>query len=110
MVLTVSFDALLPILIMTSIISISLALLLWAGSIIFKVEEDPRLQDIVDMLPNQNCGLCGNPGCKAMAQSILNEDSRLSQCKPGDQAMREDIRDYLAEHPNEAGEYVKVKM
>jgi Na+-translocating ferredoxin:NAD+ oxidoreductase RNF subunit RnfB len=45
-----------------------------------------------------------------MAEAILNEDAKLSQCKPGDQAMREDIRDYLAEHPNEAGEYVKVKM
>jgi len=99
-----------PVIILTSIISVSLALLLWGASVIFHVEEDPRLQDVVDMLPNQNCGLCGNPGCKAMAQSVLNEDSRLSQCKPGDQAMREEIRDYLAEHPNEAGEYVKVKM
>ena len=74
------------------------------------VEEDPRLQDVVDMLPNQNCGLCGNPGCKAMAQSVLNGESRLSQCKPGNQEMREDIRDYLAEHPDESGEFVKVKM
>lgn len=99
-----------PVIILTSIISVSLALLLWGASVIFHVDEDPRLQDVVDMLPNQNCGLCGNPGCKAMAQAILNEDSKLSQCKPGDQAMREDIRDYLADHPNEAGEYVKVKM
>ena len=62
------------------------------------------------MLPNQNCGLCGNPGCKAMAQAILDEDSKLSQCKPGDQAMREDIKEYLESHPDESGEFVKVKM
>ena len=103
-------DNAMPVLWLTLIVSVALALLLWGASIIFHVEEDPRLQDIIDMLPNQNCGLCGNPGCKGMAEAILREDAKLSQCKPGDQAMREDIRDYLAEHPNEAGEYVKVKM
>ena len=92
------------------VLSLVLALALRFASVVFHVEEDPRLQDIVDMLPNQNCGLCGNPGCKAMAQSILDEDSRLSQCKPGDQEMREDIKEYLESTPNESGEYVKVKM
>ncbi len=91
-------------------VSVLLAALLSFASVALHVDEDPRLQDIVDMLPNQNCGLCGNPGCKAMAQAILNEDSKLSQCKPGNQEMREDIRDYLADHPDEAGELVKVKM
>ena len=91
-------------------LSIGLALILSIASVALHVDEDPRLQDVVDMLPNQNCGLCGNPGCKAMAQSVLNEDSRLSQCKPGDQAMRDEIKEYLETHPNDAGEYVKVKM
>lgn len=91
-------------------LSIGLALILSLASVALHVDEDPRIQDIVDMLPNQNCGLCGNPGCKAMAESILREESRLSQCKPGNQEMREDIRDYLQEHPNEEGEFVKVKM
>ena len=98
------------IIILAVVISIVLALLLWGASVILYVEEDSRLQGIIDLLPNQNCGLCGNPGCKAMAEAILNEDAKLSQCKPGDQEMREDIRDYLAESPNEAGELVKVKM
>ena len=91
-------------------LSVVLATLLAVASRVLHVEEDPRLQDVVDMLPNQNCGLCGNPGCKAMAQAILDEDSKLSQCKPGDQAMREDIKEYLESHPDESGEFVKVKM
>lgn len=98
------------VIVLSLVISVALAVLLWGASVALHVDEDPRLQDIVDMLPNQNCGLCGNPGCKAMAQAILNEDSKLSQCKPGNQEMREDIRDYLADHPDEAGELVKVKM
>lgn len=98
------------IIILSVVVSVVLAGLLSIASVLLYVEEDPRLQDVVDMLPNQNCGLCGNPGCKAMAQAILNDDARLSQCKPGNLEMREDIRDYLADHPDEAGELVKVKM
>ena len=98
------------VIILALVVSISLALLLSVASVALYVDEDPRLQDVVDLLPNQNCGLCGNPGCKAMAQAILNEDAKLSQCKPGNLEMREDIRDYLADHPDESGELVKVKM
>jgi electron transport complex protein RnfB len=108
--LLVTFAEALPVILLTLIISIALALLLWGASVILHVDEDPRLQDVMDLLPNQNCGLCGNPGCKGMAEAILAGEVRLSQCKPGDQAMREEIRDYLAEHPDENGEYVKVKM
>ena len=100
----------LVIVIFTVVLSVVLALVLSFSSVALHVDEDPRLQDIVDLLPNQNCGLCGNPGCKAMAQSILDEDSRLSQCKPGDEEMRELIKEYLEDHPDESGEYVKVKM
>ena len=98
------------VIILAVVVSVVLAGLLSLSAVALYVEEDPRLQDVVDLLPNQNCGLCGNPGCKAMAQAIPNEDAKLSQCKPGNLEMREDIRDYLAEHADEAGEYVKVKM
>jgi electron transport complex protein RnfB len=98
------------VIILALVISVVLALLLSFASVALHVEEDPRLQDIIDLLPNQNCGLCGNPGCKGMAEAILREDAKLSQCKPGDQAMREEIKEYLETHPNEDDEFVKVKM
>lgn len=93
-------------------LAVVLAGLLYVASVLLYVEEDPRLQAIIDLLPNQNCGLCGNPGCKGMAEAILNEDSKLSQCKPGDQAMREEIKEYLESYDHEANgvEPVKVKM
>lgn len=91
-------------------LSLILAVILSFASSVLEVEEDPRLQDIIDMLPNANCGACGNPGCKGMAEAILREDAKLSQCKPGDQDMREAIAEYLAETPNESGELTKTKM
>lgn len=110
MYLLVDTDVLITVLVLGVVLSVALALLLSISSVIFHVEEDPRLQDIVDMLPNQNCGLCGNPGCKAMGESILLGESKLSQCKPGTAEMREEIKEFLESHPDESGEYVKVKM
>lgn len=103
-------DGIVVVIVLSLVVSVLLAALLSFASVALHVDEDPRLQDIVDLLPNQNCGLCGNPGCKAMAQAILDEDSKLTQCKPGDLEMRELIKEYLEDHPDEAGEYVKVKM
>ena len=45
-----------------------------------------------------------------MAESILIEESKLTQCKPGTAEMREEIKEFLETHPDESGEYVKVKM
>ena len=103
-------EGIVVVIVLALVVSVLLAALLSFASVALHVDEDPRLQDIVDLLPNQNCGLCGNPGCKAMAQAIIDEDSKLSQCKPGDQEMRELIKEYLEDSPDESGEYVKVKM
>jgi electron transport complex protein RnfB len=100
------------VIILAAVVSVVLAILLWAASTVLHVEEDPRLQGIVDLLPNQNCGLCGNPGCKAMGQAILNEDAKLTQCKPGTAEMREDIKEFIENFDNEKHdvEPIKVKM
>lgn len=91
-------------------IAAALGIILGIADRFLKVDEDPRLPEIISMLPNANCGACGNPGCRGMAESILAEESKLSQCKPGTQEMREEIAEYLRSTPNEDGEFVKVKM
>jgi electron transport complex protein RnfB len=92
------------------VLSIGLAVILSFASEALHVPEDPRLNDLINLLPLANCGQCGNPGCKGMAEAILSENTRLTACKPGDQSMRERIREYLQTHPDENGEYTKVKM
>ncbi|MCF7927374.1 MAG: RnfABCDGE type electron transport complex subunit B [Candidatus Izimaplasma sp.] len=91
-------------------ISFVIAVILSISSVVFHVDEDPRIDDITKLLPNQNCGQCGNPSCKAMATAILDEDAKLTQCKPGDEEMRQEIKEYLETHPDEDGEFTKVKM
>jgi len=40
----------------------------------FKVEEDPRIDEVEKMLPGANCGGCGFPGCRGMADALVKKD------------------------------------
>ena len=52
-----------------------LGLVLYAVSRKFKVEEDPRVGQITELLPGANCGGCGFPGCAAFAAECVKADS-----------------------------------
>ncbi len=45
-----------------------------------RVEEDPRLEKVEEMLPGTNCGACGEPGCRAFAESLVGGLSEPSGC------------------------------
>ena len=64
----------------------------------FYVEPDTRVDDLLALLPGYNCGGCGNPGCSAMAEKLVNGESTPEQCKPCKAEAREEIKKYLAEH------------
>ncbi len=36
-----------------------------------RVEEDPRLDVVEDLLPGSNCGACGEPGCRGLAEKLV---------------------------------------
>ena len=46
-----------------------LGLLIFVVGKAFYVEEDPSIEEVVELLPKYNCGACGYPGCKEMASS-----------------------------------------
>jgi len=53
----------------------------------FKVEEDPRIDEVVELLPGANCGGCGYPGCRGLAEALVkaSDDGDISalKCPPG---------------------------
>ncbi len=49
----------------------------------FHVEIDPRVEQIIGVLPGANCGACGKPGCAGYAEAIVNEGAPLNACAPG---------------------------
>ncbi len=59
------------------------ALVLWFVAQKFKVHEDPRIDTVNGMLPGANCGGCGLPGCRALAELLVREDDISSLYCPG---------------------------
>lgn len=39
-----------------------------------------RLEDILKSLPGINCGSCGAPNCRALAEDIINGEARITDC------------------------------
>ena len=47
------------------------AVVLFVASKKFAVEEDPRIAQISEVLPQANCGGCGYPGCSGFAGACV---------------------------------------
>lgn len=54
-------------------LGVVMASVLAVASRLLAVEEDPRLEVVVDALPGANCGGCGFAGCEAYASAVLND-------------------------------------
>lgn len=86
-------------LIMMLVIGAALGAVLGFASKKFYVKEDTRVKDVLAMLPGYNCGGCGNPGCSGMAEKLVSGEADISSCKPSKPEVKEQIKKYLAEHP-----------
>jgi RnfABCDGE-type electron transport complex B subunit len=56
------------------VLGILLAIILYFVAQRFKVEEDPRIDEVEKMLPGANCGGCGFAGCRAMSEALVKRD------------------------------------
>jgi RnfABCDGE-type electron transport complex B subunit len=45
-----------------------------------KVWEDPRIDELSDILPGANCGACGYAGCRAFAEAAIGGDVVPAEC------------------------------
>ena len=59
------------------------------------VYEDPRIDEVEEMLPHANCGACGKPGCRPFAEALVKGELDPALCTPNSQAMTEEIADFL---------------
>lgn len=57
------------------VIGIASAIILYLVARKFKVEEDPRIDTVESLLPGANCGGCGYPGCRGLAEATVKADS-----------------------------------
>jgi Na+-translocating ferredoxin:NAD+ oxidoreductase RNF subunit RnfB len=60
------------------------AVILYFVALKFKVIEDPRIDNVAELLPGANCGGCGSAGCRNLAEKIVKAESLESlYCPPG---------------------------
>lgn len=83
----------------------ALAIVLAVANARLKVDEDPRIDTVHEMLPNTNCGACGEAGCRAFAEALVAGRKLPSGCTVGSADMAQDIADYLGV---DVGEAVKL--
>ena len=60
-----------------------------------RVEEDPRLELIEDLLPANNCGACGEPGCAGFAGKLLEGKIAPGKCTVASEGTLEEIASLL---------------
>jgi RnfABCDGE-type electron transport complex B subunit len=65
------------------------AVFLGIASVVFKVEVDPKEEEVLEALPGNNCGACGFPGCAGLASAIVKGDAKVNACPVGGAACAE---------------------
>jgi electron transport complex protein RnfB len=69
-------------------------LLGWAARSL-KVEGDPRVDEINDLLPGGQCGQCGEAGCKQAAEAMVVGKLPADCCPPGGRSLALSIASIL---------------
>ncbi|WP_333606899.1 electron transport complex subunit RsxB [Arsukibacterium sp.] len=84
---------------LTALLALGVLALIFGGllgyaAIRFKVESDPLVEQIDDILPQTQCGQCGYPGCRPYAQAIADGDD-INKCPPGGDATIRKLADLM---------------
>lgn len=65
----------------------------------FRVEGEPLLEKVEEMLPQTQCGQCGYPGCRPYAEAIVKGDADINRCVPGGERVMMELADLLGKEP-----------
>jgi Na+-translocating ferredoxin:NAD+ oxidoreductase RNF subunit RnfB len=75
----------------------------------FRVEEDPRIQEVQDALPAANCGGCGFPGCASFAAACVKAETLEGLgCPVGGQATMNRVAEILGQTAPVAAKKIAV--
>ncbi|WP_235714360.1 Fe-S cluster domain-containing protein [Alkaliflexus imshenetskii] len=85
------------------------AVILYLASKKFQVFEDPRIDQVEEILPATNCGGCGFPGCRAFAEALVKSDDISSMnCPVGGADTMNKVAEMLGKEAGSATPMVAV--
>ena len=61
----------------------------------FEVQVDEKEAKVRELLPGNNCGGCGYPGCDGLAKAIANGEAPVNGCPVANQAIHERIAEVM---------------
>lgn len=65
----------------------------------FKVQTDPRLDELLEAVLGTNCGACGFPGCEAACNAVLEGRADVDVCVAGGKATLEAVASVMGVPP-----------
>lgn len=92
-----------------TVLGLVLAVVLYLVAEKFKVEEDPRIEEVEKVMPGANCGGCGFAGCHAFAEAAVkapNLDNNF--CPVGGNAVMQKVAAILGYEVEEKAPMVAV--
>lgn len=78
-----------------SLLGIFLATVLVIANRWLFVLEDPRIDDVEELLPKANCGACGTPGCRPFAEKLVKGEVDPGLCTVNSKATNQIIANFL---------------
>mgnify|MGYP001813813204 FL=1 len=78
-----------------SALGVSLSGILALASHKLWVYEDPRIDEVEDLLPKTNCGACGTAGCRPFAEALIEGKLTPANCTVSSDEEIEEIAAYL---------------
>ncbi len=76
----------------------------------FKVEINPLIEKVANILPGTNCGSCGYAGCELYAKAIVEQNAEITLCKPGGQTTVDKISEILGRRTEKLIRKIAVVM
>ncbi|WP_107852874.1 electron transport complex subunit RsxB [Oceanimonas marisflavi] len=89
--------------IVLALLALIFGLMLGFAAVRFRVESDPIVEQLDELLPQTQCGQCGYPGCRPYAEAVANGDD-INKCVPGGDATMRKMADLMGVEPQPMGE------
>lgn len=96
-------NIILPILVL-GVTGLILGAILAYSSKIFEVKTDPKIEEVMSVLPGVNCGACGYPGCSGYAEAVVKLGAEINLCAPGGSSTVEKLAEVLGRDSSDSGE------
>jgi len=91
-------------------LAVVFGLILGYASVKFKVEGDPLVDQVDNLLPQTQCGQCSYAGCRPYAEAIANGEAPINKCPPGGESTILALADLLDVEPMELDEEAGVEL